>query len=73
MYADKRGTVDGYLLRHPLDPPKPYLAYYLQNQWQCIKRADEVEIPDSMVIYSLRHLFASNCLTNGIPIADVAE
>ncbi|MFJ6756111.1 MULTISPECIES: tyrosine-type recombinase/integrase [unclassified Streptomyces] len=26
-----------------------------------------------MVIYSLRHFFASNCLTNAIPITDVAE
>ncbi|MFD4935270.1 hypothetical protein [Streptomyces virginiae] len=40
-YADKHGTVDGYLLRHPQDPTKPYLAYYLQNQWQRIKRAGE--------------------------------
>ncbi|MFD4865423.1 hypothetical protein [Streptomyces sp. NPDC058412] len=30
------------------------LAYYLQNQWQRIKRADEVNSPDGMVIY--RHL-----------------
>ncbi|MFD9267227.1 hypothetical protein ACFWB1_01750 [Streptomyces goshikiensis] len=29
-YADKHGTVDGYLLRHPMDPTKPYLAYYLR-------------------------------------------
>lgn len=72
-YADNHGTVDGYLLRHPQDPTKPYLVYYLQNQWQRIKRVDEVNIPDGMVIYSLRHFFASNCLTNGIPITDVAE
>ncbi|MFZ3467944.1 tyrosine-type recombinase/integrase [Streptomyces sp. 4.24] len=72
-YADKHGTVDGYLLRHPMDPTRPFLAYYLQNQWQRIKRADEVDVPDGMVIYSLRHFFASNCLTNGIPITDVAE
>ncbi|MFD4949948.1 tyrosine-type recombinase/integrase [Streptomyces sp. NPDC058409] len=26
-----------------------------------------------MVIYSFRHFFASNCLTRGIPITDVAE
>ncbi|MFH8637158.1 tyrosine-type recombinase/integrase [Streptomyces goshikiensis] len=72
-YADKHGTVDGYLLRHPMDPTRPFLAYYLQNQWQRIKRAGEVDVPDGMVIYSLRHFFASNCLTNGIPITDVAE
>ncbi|MFF1497727.1 tyrosine-type recombinase/integrase [Streptomyces sp. NPDC058304] len=40
---------------------------------QRIKRADDVNIPDGMVIYSLRHFFASNCLTNGIPITDIAE
>ncbi|MHA5054781.1 tyrosine-type recombinase/integrase [Streptomyces sp. SD15] len=26
-----------------------------------------------MVIYGFRHFFASNCLSNGIPITDVAE
>jgi integrase len=26
-----------------------------------------------MVIYSFRHFFASNCLTNGIPTTDAAE
>jgi integrase len=31
------------------------------------------DIPEGMVIYSLRHFFASNCLSNGIPITDVAE
>ncbi|GAA2652780.1 MULTISPECIES: hypothetical protein [Streptomyces] len=69
----EHGTVDGYLLHHPMDPTKPYLAYYLQNQWQRIKRAGEVDVPDGLVIYSLRHFFASKCLTNGIPITDVAE
>ncbi|MER5775114.1 tyrosine-type recombinase/integrase [Streptomyces sp. NPDC002039] len=56
-----------------MDPTRPFLAYYLQNQWQRIKRAGEVDVPDGMVIYSLRHFFASNCLTNGIPITDVAD
>jgi GNAT superfamily N-acetyltransferase len=37
------------------------------------KAAGHVEIPERMVIYSFRHFFASNCLTNGIPITDVAE
>ncbi|MFF3365225.1 tyrosine-type recombinase/integrase [Streptomyces misionensis] len=26
-----------------------------------------------MVLYGNRHFFASNCLSNGIPITDVAE
>ncbi|WP_159394441.1 hypothetical protein [Streptomyces sp. NRRL S-495] len=32
-----------------------------------------VDIPERMVLYGLRHFFASNCLSNGIPITDVAE
>lgn len=26
-----------------------------------------------MTVYSLRHFFATNCLSHGIPITDVAE
>nr|WSX19698.1 tyrosine-type recombinase/integrase [Streptomyces tubercidicus] len=72
-YADKHGTVDGYLLRHPKDPSKTFPHYYLSNQWKKIKHTGEVDIPEGMVIYGFRHFFASNCLTNGIPITDVAE
>ncbi|WKX73586.1 site-specific integrase [Streptomyces sp. XD-27] len=72
-YADKYGTVDGYLLRHPQDPSKTLPYYYLSNQWKRIKRAGEVDIPEGMVLYGFRHFFASTCLTNGIPITDVAE
>ncbi|MGI5479280.1 tyrosine-type recombinase/integrase [Streptomyces lavendofoliae] len=72
-YADKHGTTDGYLLRHPKEPGRPYPYYLLQNQWQRIKKPGEVGIPDGMVLYSFRHFFASNCLTHGIPVTDVAE
>ncbi|WP_232246425.1 tyrosine-type recombinase/integrase [Kitasatospora mediocidica] len=72
-YADKYGTVDGYLLRHPHDLSKAFPCYYLDNQWLRIKKSGVVEIPEGMVVYSFRHFFASNCLTNGIPITDVAE
>ncbi|WP_269857976.1 tyrosine-type recombinase/integrase [Streptomyces sp. RPT161] len=72
-YADKYGTVEGYLLRHPKDPSKTFPEYYISNQWRSIKKAGEVDIPEGMVIYGFRHFFASNCLTNGIPITDVAE
>jgi integrase len=72
-YADKHGTTDGYLLRHPGDPSRTFPHYHIANQWQRIKKAGQVDIPDGMVIYSLRHFFASNCLTHGIPITDVAE
>ncbi|MFJ4879587.1 tyrosine-type recombinase/integrase [Streptomyces sp. NPDC088745] len=72
-YADKYGTVDGCLLRHPNDPGRPLPYYYLGNQWAHIKKAGEAEIPDGMVLYGMRHFFASNCLSHNIPITDVAE
>jgi integrase len=72
-YADKHGTTDGYLLRHPKDASKTFPAYYLSNQWKRIKQTGETDIPEGMVIYGFRHFFASNCLTHGIPITDVAE
>jgi integrase len=72
-YASKHGTVDGYLLRHPSDPTRTFPHYHIANQWQRIKKAGQVDIPDGMVVYGLRHFFASNCLTHGIPITDVAE
>ncbi|WP_241518819.1 hypothetical protein [Streptomyces sp. CB03238] len=73
-YADKHGTTDGYLLRHPKDSTRAFPYYYLGNQWQkIIKKADPADIPQGMVLYSFRHFFASNCLTHGIPITDVAE
>ncbi|MFJ8547379.1 tyrosine-type recombinase/integrase [Streptomyces sp. NPDC093586] len=72
-YADKHGTVGGHLLRHPKAPSRPLPHYYLNNQWQRIKKAGEVDVPDGMVIYSYRHFFASNCLTHNIPITDVTE
>ncbi|MFD4949949.1 tyrosine-type recombinase/integrase, partial [Streptomyces sp. NPDC058409] len=72
-YAEKYGTVDGYLLRHPHVPEQPYPSHYLQNQWRRIKQAGEADIPEGMVVYSFRHFFASNCLTHGIPVTDVAE
>ncbi|MFB7464646.1 tyrosine-type recombinase/integrase [Streptomyces sp. NPDC056224] len=72
-YADTYGNVDGYLLRHPRDPTRPFQPYLLQNQWQRLKRRGDLDIPDGMVIYSMRHFFASNCLRHNIPITDVAE
>lgn len=72
-YAEKHGTVDGYLLRHPRDPGKPFPYYYLDNRWLRIKKAGVADIPEGMVVYGLRHFFASNCLSHNIPITDVAE
>ncbi|MGW4650745.1 tyrosine-type recombinase/integrase [Kitasatospora sp. NPDC004289] len=72
-YADTYGTVDGYLLRHPRDVTKPFPHHHIDTQWKHIKRTAHLEIPDGMVIYSFRHFFASNCLSNNLPITDVAE
>ncbi|MCY0935995.1 tyrosine-type recombinase/integrase [Streptomyces sp. H34-S4] len=72
-YAEKHGTTDGYLLRHPKDSSLAFQPYLFQNQWQRLRRRGELDIPEGMVIYSLRHFFASNCLTHNIPITDVAE
>ncbi|MFG3098024.1 tyrosine-type recombinase/integrase [Streptomyces sp. NPDC048202] len=72
-YAEKHGAVDGYLLRQPTDRTKPYPHWAMDNQWKRIRAAGEVDIPEGMVLYGNRHFFASNCLSNGIPITDVAE
>ncbi|MFE0463325.1 tyrosine-type recombinase/integrase [Kitasatospora sp. NPDC058965] len=72
-YAETYGTVDGYLLRHPMDITRPFLGYYIDNQWARIKRSGEIDIPEGMVLYGFRHFFASNCLSNNIPITDVAD
>ncbi|WP_407835836.1 tyrosine-type recombinase/integrase [Streptomyces sp. DSM 116496] len=73
LYANRYGTIDGYLLRHPKDATRPFPPYLLQNQWQRLKKGQELTIPEGVVIYSLRHFFASNCLMHNIPITDVAE
>ncbi|MEU0103015.1 tyrosine-type recombinase/integrase [Streptomyces sp. NPDC006267] len=72
-YADKHGTADGYLLRHPKESARPFQPYLVQNQWQRLKRTQSLDVYEGMTIYSLRHFFASNCLSHGIPITDVAE
>ncbi|MEV8329172.1 tyrosine-type recombinase/integrase [Streptomyces niveus] len=72
-YAGRHGTTDGCLLKHPMDPARTFPYYYLSNQWQRIKRSEEIDIPEGMVMYGFRHFFASNCLSKRIPITDVAE
>ncbi|MBC3987537.1 tyrosine-type recombinase/integrase [Streptomyces sp. AC563] len=72
-YVGKHGTVGGYLLHHPRDPRQTFPYYCLSNQWQRIKRRRVFDMPEGMVLYSFRHFFASNCLSHGIPITDVAE
>ncbi|MCY0935993.1 tyrosine-type recombinase/integrase [Streptomyces sp. H34-S4] len=72
-FAEKHGSHDGYLLRHPNDTDRPFQPYLFQNQWQRLKREYDSQASADLTIYSLRHFFASNCLSNGIPITDVAE
>lgn len=72
-YADTYGTTDGYLLRNPRDITLAMPHHIINGQWQRLKNSGQVDIPDGMVLYGLRHFFASNCLGNGIPITDVAE
>ncbi|MEU3403592.1 tyrosine-type recombinase/integrase [Streptomyces sp. NPDC006670] len=72
-HAEKHGTIDGYLLRHPKDKTQAFQPYFFQNQWQRLRKAQALDIPDGMVIYGMRHFFASNCLSHGIAITDVAE
>ncbi|MFB7169986.1 tyrosine-type recombinase/integrase [Streptomyces sp. NPDC056254] len=72
-HAEKHGTVDGYLLRHPQDQTQAFRPYFFQNQWQRLRKEQALDIPEGMVIYSMRHFFASNCLSHGIAITDVAE
>ncbi|MFF4723749.1 hypothetical protein ACFY3M_00085 [Streptomyces mirabilis] len=71
--ADRCGTVDGYLLGHPMDPGRDFPYCYLDSQWRRIKEVGEMDISEGIVICGFRHFFASNCLSNGIPITDVAE
>ncbi|MFF4927199.1 MULTISPECIES: tyrosine-type recombinase/integrase [unclassified Kitasatospora] len=72
-YADTYGTVDGYLLRNPKDIGLAMPHHVIHNQWQRIRASGQADIPEGMVLYGLRHFFASNCLSNNIPITDVAE
>ncbi|WP_224275645.1 tyrosine-type recombinase/integrase [Streptomyces sp. LS1784] len=73
QYADTYGTVDGYLLRNPKDITRAIPHHVIDSQWRKIKKSGLADIPEGMVLYGLRHFFASNCLSNGIPITDVAE
>ncbi|MEV5880693.1 site-specific integrase [Streptomyces sp. NPDC052101] len=52
---------------------KPYPHWRMDNQWRRIRASGEVDIPQGTVLYRNRHFYASNCLSNGIPITDVAE
>ncbi|MFB8267332.1 tyrosine-type recombinase/integrase [Streptomyces sp. NPDC055955] len=69
-YEKQHGTdEEGYLLR---TQRSPYWAHTtLDYQWNAAKK--RAGITRKLNPYSLRHFFASNCLSRGIPITDVAE
>ncbi|MFC7217607.1 tyrosine-type recombinase/integrase [Streptomyces polyrhachis] len=77
-FADTYGADrNGYLLVRGNGAGSPHIQSYfygdqtLRWRWRrCLERADA---GTTYKLYSLRHYFASNCLTHGIPITDVAE
>lgn len=60
---------DGYLLRTERSPRWAHTT--MEYQWAHAKK--KAGISRKLTPYALRHYFASNCLSNGIPITDVAE
>lgn len=60
---------NGYLLR--TQRAEHWAHTTLNYQWEAAKK--RAGITKRFTPYSLRHFFASNCLSNGIPITDVAE
>ncbi|MGW2404123.1 tyrosine-type recombinase/integrase [Streptomyces sp. NPDC001739] len=74
-YDSKYGHNElGYMLVE-WDPKNGGMRYphygTVRRDWlSALKGAD---LEGKYTMYSLRHFFASNCLTNGIPITDVAE
>ncbi|MEU6375918.1 tyrosine-type recombinase/integrase [Streptomyces sp. NPDC046909] len=62
-------SADGYLLRTQRSAHWAHTT--LEYQWNVAKK--RAGITRKLTTYSLRHYFASNCLSRGIPITDVAE
>ncbi|MGW1883945.1 tyrosine-type recombinase/integrase [Streptomyces sp. NPDC001970] len=77
-FADTHGAdKDGYLLVKGNGSGNQHMQHHfygdqtLRWRWnRCLERAD---VETKYTMYSLRHHFASNCLTHGIPTTDVAE
>ncbi|QPP10298.1 tyrosine-type recombinase/integrase [Streptomyces bathyalis] len=68
-FVDEYGmSDDGYLLRGP----RGYFTFRMESNraGMLFKQAPP---PEGMTLYGFRHFFASNCLSRGIPITDVAE
>lgn len=69
QFATRHGNIDGYLLRTQRNPHWGHST--LDYQWNAAKK--RAGISRKLNPYSMRHYFASNCLSRGIPITDVAE
>ncbi|RST20457.1 hypothetical protein EF908_27540 [Streptomyces sp. WAC04770] len=71
--ADK----NGYLLVKGNGSGNLHMQQYFYGdqtlRWRWNKCLDRAGLEGKYTMYSLRHYFASNCLTHGIPITDVAE
>ncbi|WP_328958701.1 hypothetical protein [Kitasatospora purpeofusca] len=65
--------MDGCLLRNPEDITPAMPHHIIGGQWKRIKASGQVDIPEGVVLYGLRHFFASDCLSNGIPITRPAD
>lgn len=69
-YAEiRKADPAGYLLRTQRSPHWGHNT--LQYRWDKVKRL--AGITRALTPYSMRHFFASNCLSHNIPITDVAE
>ncbi|MEU4203962.1 site-specific integrase [Streptomyces sp. NPDC026294] len=69
-YAEDFGIdEDGFLLRTTRD--NYWTNSITSLRWR--KARKSARLPDDLRLYSMRHYFASNCLSNNIPITDVAE
>lgn len=73
-YAKEHGTFSGgYLIAGANKTGKsPYMTYRsLHHAWKHATK--DLKLPEGLVMYGFRHFYASNALSNGIPITDVAE
>ncbi|MFB6601261.1 tyrosine-type recombinase/integrase [Streptomyces noursei] len=74
-FDDRYGhNEDGYMLLDwdPKNGRNRYLHYgTVRRHW--VNACKESGLAGKYTMYSLRHFFASNCLSNRIPITDVAE
>ncbi|WP_326777086.1 tyrosine-type recombinase/integrase [Streptomyces sp. NBC_01445] len=78
QYAETHAADDhGYLLTNGgrggagVGGSPYYCGNAFRSKWRKVLRSAGIKVPYTM--YGLRHFFASNCLSMGIPITDVAD